>query len=418
MTTQNQDKPAHLSRPESSLYLDGVDLGQLARQHGTPCYVYSFSLLEENFRRYSLAMGESGSVHYAVKANPSLAILKHLAQLGAGFDIVSAGELQRVIMAGGRPASIVFSGVGKRDDELVAGLTAGIGCFNIESASELQRLAGLAEAAGTIANIALRVNPDVQADTHRHIATGAGEHKFGISQDAIAALVQQAHAMPSVAVRGLAMHIGSQLADLDPIISAAQRLRKLAEQLRGQGVPISHLDLGGGLATADRAPPITTYIAKLRETVGDDFRIAVEPGRSIVADAGVLLMRVTCIKTNGERRFAVVDAGMNDFLRPALYDAEHEILALEEDSAEQPQLYDIVGPVCETADTLARQQRLALREGDLLALLQAGAYGSTMSSHYNSRPRCAEYAVLDGRAHLIRRPETIDDLVQHEVAVQ
>ncbi|NND60900.1 MAG: diaminopimelate decarboxylase [Gammaproteobacteria bacterium] len=413
MTTSTLDSATGLQRNRGQLQLDGVALDEIAARFDTPSYVYSHALIDANWRRYAAAAGAAGSVHYAVKANPCGAILQHLARLGAGFDIVSAHEMRRVLQAGGRASSIVFSGVGKRDEELNAALVAGIGCFNIESVDELQRLDRLAQSRGTTATVALRVNPDVTPDTHRHIATGGGTHKFGIEQARIADVAQLAQGMPGIALDGLAMHIGSQICDLDPIVAATRALRRLADQLRANGLPIHHLDLGGGLVTGDAAPTIEHYIEALREAAGSDYRLAFEPGRSIVAEAGLMLTRVVAIKRNGDRQFAIVDAGMNDFLRPALYDAMHPIVAVAE-SDTAPASYDIVGPVCETADTLGHQRELSLSPGSLVAMLETGAYGAAMSSHYNSRPRCAEIMVIAGEARLVRQRESFDDLVRHE----
>lgn len=398
------------------LHLDGIGLDAVATRYETPCFVYDASQITDAYRAYEHAVGTRGRVCYAVKANPSRAILAHLARLGAGFDIVAGGEMARVLAAGGDPAAIVFSGVGKTDEEMRAALAAGVGCFNVESHSELRRLAAIVASTGHAANVALRVNPDVDAATHRHIATGSSRHKFGIAQDSARALALEAARLPGITLVGLAMHIGSQIVDPTPIAAAARGLAKMARELRAQGVAIRHLDLGGGLGVGQGAPAIADYVALLLDAVGEDFDIVLEPGRSIVAEAGVLLTRVVCIKHNAERSFAVVDAGMNDFLRPALYDAWHDIVVVDERDAAPCASYEIVGPVCESADTLGHARRLALREGSLLALLQAGAYGATMSSNYNSRPFCAEVFVTQGSARLVRTRETLQDMTRNEIA--
>lgn len=396
------------------LELDRVALDGVAARFGTPCYVYALAQVRHAYASYATALGSRGRVCYAVKANPSRAILNTLAHTGAGFDIVSAGEMQRVLAAGGEPASIVFSGVGKADDELQAAIDAGVGCFNVESPSELRRLSRLASAAGTRVRTALRVNPDVEAGTHRHIATGSDRHKFGIAQAAAVSLALEAQRMPGIALEGLAMHIGSQIVDPAPILEAARRLAAMARELVGRGVALRHLDLGGGLGVGPAAPAIGDYVRALCAAAGDGFSIMLEPGRSLVAEAGLLLTRVVCIKHSAQRSFAVVDAGMNDFLRPALYDAWHDIVVVDERDRPATATYDVVGPVCESADTLGRARRLALREGSVLALLQAGAYGATMASHYNSRPFCAEVAIDGGAAMLVRERESIAGLVRNE----
>lgn len=401
-------------RRDGVLHLDDVDLGAIAARFDTPCFVYSQSQITAAYGAYADALGKRGRVFYAVKANPSHAILTHLAQLGAGFDIVSGGELARVLAAGGDAAAIVFSGVGKTDHEISAALAAGVGCFNVESHSELRRLSAIASASGQQATVALRVNPDIEAATHRHIATGGSRHKFGIAQEAAAALAVDAARLPGIALQGLAMHIGSQIVDPAPIADGAARLARMAQDLNRQGVTIRRLDLGGGLGVGPAAPAVADYVELLLKATGPDFEIMLEPGRSIVAEAGVMLTRVICIKHNAQRSFAVVDAGMNDFLRPALYDAWHDIVVVDDRNAPPGATYEIVGPVCESGDTLGHARQLALREGTLLALLQAGAYGATMSSHYNSRPRCAEIFACAGQARLIRKRETLAGMLRDE----
>ena len=414
MRTKTLADHAGLERRDGILHFDGADLDAVARRVGTPCYVYSRTLIEQAWQRYSDALGGAGRVCYAVKANPSRAILHCLARKGAGFDIVSAGEMERVLAAGGQAASIIFAGVGKRDDEVLAALDAGVGVFNVESREELERLSHLAAGAGATATVALRVNPDVTADTHRHIATGGGHHKFGVAQAEVPALARAAAALPAIDLNGLAMHIGSQIEELDSIIEATGRLVTLADELNDAGIGIEHLDLGGGLGVGPDAPTIEDYVAALKAAAGDRYRLALEPGRSLVADAGLLLTSVVRIKRGTGRHFAIVDAGMNDFLRPALYDAWHDIVCVTGRERLPSRRYDVVGHVCETADTLGNDRELAVREQSLLAVLHAGAYGATMSSHYNSRPRCAEVMISDGTAHVIRAPETVADLMRLE----
>ena len=414
MKTKTLAEQGGLERRDGILHFDGADLEVVARRAGTPCYVYSRGLIEQAFQRYSDALGAAGRVCYAVKANPSRAILHCLARLGAGFDIVSAGEMERVLAAGGRAAEIVFAGVGKRDDELLSALDAGVGVFNVESQPELERLSHLAKGAGVTATVALRVNPDVTADTHRHIATGGGHHKFGVAQADVPALARAATGLPAIELNGLAMHIGSQIEELDSIVEATRRLVTLADELNGAGIGIEHLDLGGGLGTGPQAPSIGDYVAALKTAAGDRYRLTLEPGRSVVAAAGLLLTSVVRIKCGAQRHFAIVDAGMNDFLRPALYDAWHDIVCVAERERLPGRRYDVVGPVCETADTLGSDRDLAVREQSLLAVLHAGAYGATMSSQYNSRPRCAEVMISEGATHVIRAPETVADLMRLE----
>ncbi len=403
-------------------YLDGVlsagrfALPGLARDFGTPAYIYLEDSLVAHYREYDRAFGNRPHlVCYAVKANPARSVLAPLAAAGAGFDIVSAGELAQVLAAGGQPGRIVFSGVGKRDDEIEAALDAKIRCFNVESAAELRQVDRLARRRNCVAPVALRVNPDITAQTHRHIATGGDNHKFGIPQGQVPGLATAATAMHGISLDGLAMHIGSQITDLGPLIAAAGRLRQLAADLATIAT-IRHIDLGGGLGIGPRAPDRTTYVNALCEVFADTgFELAIEPGRSIVGPAGVLLTRVTRIKHGYGRSFAICDAGMNDLLRPALYDAYHQILVVDQTNRAPSATYEVAGPVCETGDTLGSRRRLAIREGSLLAIMDAGAYGATMSSHYNSRPRCCEITVDGEGARLTRQRETVAELGRNEV---
>lgn len=402
-----------------ALQMEQADLAAVAAEFGTPCYVYSRAAIEGAYRAYDAAFGpRPHRICYAVKANSNLAVLNLLARLGAGFDVVSGGELARVLRAGGDAGRVVFSGVGKRADELRAALAAGIGCFNVESAAELERLNRVALDMGRKAPLALRVNPDVDARTHPYISTGLRQNKFGIPAAEAPALYRRAAGLPGLQVRGIACHIGSQLTDLAPLAEAAARVAALHQALLDEGIGIEHVDLGGGLGIAYRdeaVPSHADYVAAISAPfAGSGVSLSIEPGRSIVGPAGVLLTRVEYLKPGTERNFAIVDAAMNDLLRPALYDAHHAVLPLRECAAE-PATWELVGPVCESGDFLARARALALAEGDLLALRDAGAYGFVMSSNYNSRPRPAEVLVDGARVHLIRARETRDDLWRGEV---
>jgi diaminopimelate decarboxylase len=404
-----------------ALHLEGLALAAVAERFGTPCYVYSRAAIEAAYRAYDKAFGERPHrVCYAVKANSNLAVLNVLARLGAGFDVVSGGELARVLRAGGEPSRVVFSGVGKRVDELRAALAAGIACFNVESAAELERLNAVALDMGRVAPIALRVNPDVDAGTHPYISTGLKTNKFGIPAAEACALYRRAASLPGLAVRGIACHIGSQLTDLAPLREAAGRIAALRAELAADGIAIGHVDLGGGLGIAYRdeaVPSHAEYVAAIGAPFeGSGVEISIEPGRSIVGPAGVLLTRVEHLKPGAERNFAVVDAAMNDLMRPALYDAWHGVLPLQ-DAGGETAVWELVGPVCESGDFLAHARTLALAEGDLLALRDAGAYGFTMSSNYNTRPRPAEVLVDGAQMHLIRARETLDDLWRGEVVL-
>jgi len=403
-------------------YLDGrlcagpVPLADIAARFGTPCYVYSRTAIESAWRAYDVAFG--GRPHlvcYAVKANGNLAVLDALARLGAGFDIVSVGELELVRAAGGDPRRIVFSGVGKRTDEMRAALEAGIGCFNVESASELERLARVAAEAGRRAPLALRVNPDVDPGTHPYIATGLRENKFGIPWDEAAALYARAASLSSLEVTGIACHIGSQVLGLQPYLDALDRVLELAAELRKHGLEVRHLDMGGGLGIRYReeSPPAPEQLvsALCNRLAGARLELRIEPGRSIVGEAGVLLTRVEYLKQNGDRRFAVVDAAMNDLLRPALYGAWQEVVPVGRRDGSARHRYDIVGPVCESADFLARDRELALEEGDLLAVMGCGAYSACMASGYNARLRAPELMVDGANVFEVRRRGTIVDLL-------
>lgn len=404
------------------LHAEGVPLSGIAEEFGTPCYVYSRATLERHYRVYDEALGETAhQIYYAVKANGNLALLNLLARLGAGFDIVSGGELHRVLLAGGDPVKIVFSGVGKRDDEMRQALETGIHCFNVESEPELQRLSLIAQQAGRPARIALRVNPDVDAQTHPYIATGLRENKFGIEIERALAVYQDAARMPGIEIAGVACHIGSQINSLEPFLEALNRLLVLVDSLTAAGIRVEHVDIGGGLGVRyrDEQPPEPAeQAAALRPLLnGRDLELHIEPGRVITGNAGILLTRVEYLKETTHKRFAVVDAAMNDLLRPTLYDAWHDIEPVQRHKDAATQTWDVVGPVCETGDWFGKQRELALREQDLLAVRTAGAYGFVMSSNYNARPRPAEVMVDGDAVYLVRTRETLDDLVRGEAVL-
>jgi diaminopimelate decarboxylase len=409
----------HFNYRDDVLQAEDVPLADIAARFGTPCYVYSRATLERHWRAFDRAFRDHPHlICFAVKANSNLAVLNLLARLGSGFDIVSMGELERVLAAGGDPAKVIFSGVGKREDEIRFALEVGIRCFNVESESELVRLDRVAGELGVLAPVSLRVNPDVDANTHPYIATGLKENKFGIDIHAAEAVYVQAAALPNLRVTGIDCHIGSQLTDLAPFIDALTRVLALAERLGEIGIPIAHLDLGGGLGIRymeEHPPEPAAYAAALSYLLGDrPYEIILEPGRAIAGNAGVLLTRVEYIKHNGRRRFAIVDAAMNDLLRPALYQANQDIVPVLHDADAEPARYDLVGPVCETGDFLGKNRLLALKEGDLVAVRGSGAYGFTMSSNYNSRPRAPEVMVDGDRVHLVRERETIPSLFAGE----
>lgn len=401
-----------------SLFAESVPVEQIARDFGSPTYVYSRAFIENAYAEYSRALdGAPHQICYAVKANSNIGVLNVLARLGAGFDIVSGGELARVLAAGGQPERIVFSGVGKTAAEMRDALAAGIGCFNVESSSELERLNQVAAELNLPARVSIRVNPDVDAKTHPYISTGLRDNKFGIDISEAPAVYRRASELSHIQVIGVDCHIGSQLTEVSPFLDALDRVLVLIDQLAAEGIAISHLDLGGGLGVKyrDETPPSPAdYIGALRQRLGDRaLTLLFEPGRSLVANAGILLTRVEYLKHNTHKNFAIVDAAMNDMLRPALYSAWMDVLPVAPREAE-PRLYDIVGPVCETADFLAKGRELALAEGDLLVLASAGAYGFTMSSNYNSRGRAAEVLVDGDRAHLVRTRESFADLMLGE----
>lgn len=396
------------------LCAEGVPLSEIAARFGTPCFVYSRAAITATWQEFAEAFaGMPHLVCYAMKANSNLAVLKLLADLGSGFDIVSEGELARVMAAGGDPAKVVFSGVGKSEREMAAALTAGILCFNVESAAELERLNAVAGRLGRRAPVSLRVNPDVDPRTHPYIATGLKESKFGIAYGEAPALYRRAAQLPHVDVRGLDIHIGSQITDLEPYRDATVKVLDLVDRLRSDGIPLAHVDVGGGLGIRyrDETPvSLAAYARMLRELfAGRPEHLVLEPGRRLVGGAGVLLTRVEYLKPGATKNFAIVDAAMNDLLRPALYDAWHAVDPVRPRDGDR-QRWEIVGPVCESGDFLAQDRELALASGDLLAIGAAGAYAMSMSSNYNARPRACEVLVDDRQAHLARRRERIEEL--------
>jgi len=402
----------------SQLCAEAAPLSEIAAQFGTPCYVYSRAAIEAQFRAWQDALaGQPHLLCFAVKANSNLAVLGLLAKLGAGFDIVSGGELSRVLAAGGDPHKVVFSGVGKTSAEMRQALNAGVHCFNIESSAELERLQLVANALNIKAKVAIRVNPNVDAKTHPYIATGLKDNKFGIDIKEAEAVYQRAADMSHIELRGIDCHIGSQLTSLPPFLDALSHLLDLQERLAARGIAIKHLNLGGGLGVRyrDETPPSPAdYVKAVRESLaGRDLTLMFEPGRSMVANAGVLLTQVEYLKHSAHKNFAIVDAGMNDLIRPALYQAWMESLPVHPRNGDKRD-YDLVGPVCETGDFLGKQRELCLAEGDLLAVRGAGAYGFVMSSNYNSRPRAAEVMVDGKTCHLVRRRETVSELFAGE----
>ncbi|MBS3916556.1 MAG: diaminopimelate decarboxylase [Sulfuritalea sp.] len=401
------------------LFAEDVPLARIAEAHGTPCYVYSRAALEHAYADYARALaGRDALVCYAVKANANLAILNLFARLGAGFDIVSGGELARVLAAGGDPAKVVFSGVGKSPDEMRTALSAGILCFNVESASELETLNDIAGSLGRRAPVSLRVNPDVDPKTHPYIATGLKTTKFGIPFEEALPLYRRARDLPHVDIHGIDCHIGSQLLDPAPAAEAAARLLGLAGALAAEGIALSHIDVGGGMGIRYRdeiAPTAGDFLAPLLAVLsGRKERLLFEPGRSLVGNAGLLLTRIEVFKHGTEKNFAVVDAAMNDLLRPSLYDAWHDIRAVAPRTGAAETVFDIVGPVCESGDFLGHARSLAVAQGDLLAIMSAGAYGMVMSSNYNSRPRAAEVLVDGDRFFVVRERERIEQLFAGE----
>ncbi|MGJ0430962.1 diaminopimelate decarboxylase [Methylobacter sp.] len=397
------------------LFAEDVAVQDIVYKYGSPCYIYSRATLERHWHAFDRAFGDQPHlICYAVKANSNIAILNLLARLGSGFDIVSLGEMERVLAAGGDPGKIVFSGVGKREDEILAALKVGIRCFNVEVSDELDRINRLAGQLGVIAPVSFRVNPDVDAKTHPYISTGLKENKFGIDIEQALGEYRRAAALPYINVVGIDCHIGSQLTEARPFLDALDRVLNLVSTLKAEGIALHHLDLGGGLGIRykDEQPPEPAgYIGAVLERLGaNDFEILVEPGRAIVGNAGILVTQVEYLKPTAHKNFAIVDAAMNDLVRPSLYSAWQEIIPVKKQSQAPEMRWDIVGPVCETGDFLGKERTLKIAQGDLLAIRSSGAYGFSMSSNYNSRPRVAELMVDGSDLHLIRARETIAQL--------
>ena len=398
------------------LYVEDLPVKQLAEEFGTPLYIYSRATLERHWHAFDSALGDHPHlICYAVKANSNIGILNVMAKLGSGFDIVSQGELERVLEAGGEASKVVFSGVAKSRAEIMRALEVGIRCFNVESVAELHHINQIAGEMGKVAPISLRVNPDVDAHTHPYISTGLKENKFGVSVDEAREVYKLAATLPHVKITGMDCHIGSQLTELQPFLDATDRLIRLIEQLKEDGITLKHLDLGGGLGVTytDETPPHPSdYAAALLNKLKDyeDLEIILEPGRAIAANAGILVAKVQYLKSNESRNFAITDTGMNDMIRPALYEAYMNIIEIDRTLGREKAIYDVVGPVCETSDFLGKQRELAIAEGDYIAQRSAGAYGASMSSNYNSRPRTAEVLVDGDKAHLIRRRENLSEL--------
>ena len=398
------------------LYVEDLPVKQLAEEFGTPLYIYSRATLERHWHAFDSALGKHPHlICYAVKANSNIGILNVMAKLGSGFDIVSQGELERVLAAGGEASKVVFSGVAKSRAEIMRALEVGIRCFNVESIAELHHINQIAGEMGKIAPISLRVNPDVDAHTHPYISTGLKENKFGVSVDEAREVYKLAATLPHVKITGMDCHIGSQLTELHPFLDATDRLIRLIEQLKEDDITLKHLDLGGGLGVTytDETPPhpsdyATALLNKLKDY--EDLEIILEPGRAIAANAGILVAKVQYLKSNESRNFAITDTGMNDMIRPALYEAYMNIIEIDRTLEREKAIYDVVGPVCETSDFLGKQRELAIAEGDYIAQRSAGAYGASMSSNYNSRPRTAEVLVDGDKAHLIRRRENLSEL--------
>lgn len=398
------------------LQAESVSVADIIAEYGSPLYIYSRATLERHWHAFNNAFGSHPHlICFAVKSNPNIALLNIMAKLGSGFDIVSQGELERVLVAGGEANKVVFSGVAKSHSEIARALDVGIRCFNVESPAELLRINQVAGELGKIAPISLRVNPDVDAKTHPYISTGMKENKFGISVHQAREVYHQAAALPHIQITGMDCHIGSQLTSLQPFLDAVDRLILLIEQLKQDGIQLNHLDLGGGLGvtyTNETPPHPKEYTQALLSKLANypDLEIILEPGRAITANAGILVTKVEYLKQNEDRHFAIVDTGMNDMIRPALYQAYMQIIEVDKSLNRPSAIYDVVGPICETADFLGKQRELAIKEGDLIAMRSAGAYGATMSSTYNSRPRAAEVMVDGDQAHLIKQRESFADL--------
>ena len=404
---------------ENELFAEDIAVQDIVKKYGSPCYIYSRATLERHWHAFDKAFQDhSHLICYAVKANSNIGLLNLLARLGSGFDIVSIGELERVIAAGGDPKKVVFSGIGKREDEILAALKIGIRCFNIEVRDELDRINHLAKLLGVIAPVSFRVNPNVDAKTHPYISTGLKENKFGIDIDQALTEYRRAATMPNINIIGIDCHIGSQLTETGPFLDALDKLLELVSALKADNINLHHLDLGGGLGiryNTETPPKPADYVELILESLGaNDFEILLEPGRAIVGNAGILVTQIEYLKPTPHKNFAIVDAAMNDLMRPSLYSAWQEIIPIVKNSNAPEKLWDIVGPVCETGDFLGKERMLKLAQGDLLAIRSSGAYGFSMSSNYNSRPRVPELMVDGNQVHLIRDRESLVDLWSSE----
>ncbi|OOR98347.1 diaminopimelate decarboxylase [Haemophilus paracuniculus] len=406
----------HFHYQNQKLMAEDVAIADIIAEHGTPAYIYSRATLERHWHAFDNAFGSHPHlICFAVKSNSNIALLNLMARLGSGFDIVSQGELERVLAAGGEASKVVFSGVAKSHTEIARALEVGVRCFNVESIPELHRINQVAGEMGKIAPISLRVNPDVDAKTHPYISTGLKENKFGVSVNQAREVYRLAQTLPNVKITGMDCHIGSQLTELQPFLDATERVLVLMEQLKQDGIELHHLDLGGGLGVpynGETPPHPTEYVQALIDKLKayPNLEIILEPGRAITANAGILVTKVEYLKQNEDRRFAIVDTGMNDMIRPALYQAYMQIIEVDQSLNREKAVYDVVGPICETSDFLGKQRELAIAEGDLIAMRSAGAYGATMASTYNSRPRAVEIMVDGNQAHLIKARETFADL--------
>ncbi|AFU20141.1 diaminopimelate decarboxylase [Actinobacillus suis] len=406
----------HFDYKNQQLFAEDVSVSDIINQYGTPAYIYSRATLERHWHAFDKAFGSHPHlICFAVKSNSNIALLNVMARLGSGFDIVSQGELERVLAAGGEPSKVVFSGVAKSHSEIQRALEVGIRCFNIESIAELHRINEVAGQLGKIAPISLRVNPDVDAHTHPYISTGLKENKFGVSVTQAREVYRLAKSLPNVKITGMDCHIGSQLTELQPFLDATDRLIVLMEQLKEDGIELHHLDLGGGLGVpynGEEPPHPTEYAKALLEKLKGyaDLEIILEPGRAITANAGILVTKVEYLKANEDRNFAIVDTGMNDMIRPALYEAYMQITEVDQSLVREKAVYDVVGPICETSDFLGKGRELAIEQGDLIAMRSAGAYGAAMSSTYNSRPQAVEIMVDGDQAHLIKARASFADL--------
>ena len=408
----------HFNYKGDSLFAEDITVTDIAAQYGTPCFIYSRATLERHYRVYAEALaGHPHKICFAVKANSNLGVLNVLARLGAGFDIVSGGELDRVLAAGGDASKIIFSGLGKTTNEIRKGLDVGIHCFNVESEAELMRISEVAQAEGKVAPISVRVNPDVDAGTHPYISTGLKENKFGIPAANAIDLYRSAAKMDGLSITGIDFHIGSQLTTVEPFLDAIDRILEMVDELDEEGIKISHFDMGGGLGVSygqEIPPHPSELIALVQEKFTDrEMEIVVEPGRSIAANAGIFVTRIEYLKNNEHKKFAIVDGAMNDLIRPALYSAWQEIIPVEK-SSEAAAIYDVVGPICESSDFLGKDRELSIAAGDLLAVRSAGAYGFVMSSNYNTRPRAAEIMVDCSNSYLVREREIVAELFANE----